>query len=121
MRLGALYGKTALKPIRKMNENWEDAYQRLCIDTAPAWIAERAKLYRELCIKQHSAHSNLPILELSACPTCSLGRMSWKAMTENMYLGDPFLQMTSCDSLGYVEPEVFRPGAGSWDGKPLGL
>lgn len=121
VRLGALYGRTALQPIRRNGEMWKDAYQRICIDDAPTWIAERAVKYREIAERQHANHSTESIMEIAPCPTCSMGRMSWQRMTYNLYLGDPFLQMTGSETLGYVEPEYFRPGAGNWGGKPLGL
>lgn len=117
-KLAALYGKTALQPIRRPTESWQEAYQRLCIDDAPAWIAQRAELYRETVIRKHAAHSNEPIMEIASCPTCSMGRVSWQKMTHNMYFGDPFLTATGSESLGYVEPETFRIGAGKWGGKP---
>jgi hypothetical protein len=40
-------------------------------------------------------------------------------MTEDMYLGDPFLLNVNCPEIGYLEPEQMRPGAGIFDGKPV--
>lgn len=118
VRLAALYGKAALTPVRHRAETWEQAYQRLCIDEAPAWIAKRAEKYREVMLQRHSRHSTEPILEVAPCPSCTIGRGSWQAMTTNMYLGDPFLLNTDCDAIGFLEPEDMRPGAGTINGKP---
>jgi len=116
--LGAKYGKKAVMPIRRHYETWQECYQRTCIDEAPAWIAERAEVYREWMIKRHAAHSTDPIMDIAACPTCAGGKASWKAMAENMYNGDPFMLQTDCTAFGYVEPEFFRKGMGVWGGKP---
>lgn len=121
VRLGALYGRTAIAPIRRNGETWEVAYQRLCIDEAPEWIAKRAIIYRDVVNKMHSAHSKDPVMEIAPCPTCPVGRMSWKGMTEDLYLGDPFLLnvgATGIIPMGYLEPEDMRPGSGTFAGKP---
>lgn len=119
VRLAAKYGRRALQPVRRNNETWEEAYQRLNIDDAPEWIKPRAEQYREVSLRGHAKHSNEPIMEVIACPTCLMGKMSWERMTSDMYLGDPFLLETGVMELGYVEPEFFRTGSGVWGGKPI--
>lgn len=119
VRLGALYGRQAVVPYRHSKDTWKQTYQRVCIDEAPEWIAERAIKYRDLSVERHAKHSTEPILETKACPMCSMGRISWSKMTYNMYNGDPFILSTTETALGQVEPEFFRPGAGTWDKKRM--
>jgi predicted phosphoadenosine phosphosulfate sulfurtransferase len=112
VKLAALYGRQAMMPVRRPNETWEQAYQRLCIDEAPKWISERAVKYREHFLMVHTLHApNQPMLEVKACPVCSIGRGSWRKMCQNMYFGDPFLLETNARELGYLQPDEFRPGA----------
>lgn len=116
VRLAAMYGKRAVTPYRRDDETWEEAFHRTCIEEAPAWIAERAAEVERQMTRMHAHHSTTPFPEATPCYHCK-GRVgSWKAMTNIMYAGDPF--SLKQDVLGYVEPEVFRPGAGRWDGKP---
>lgn len=119
VRLAAMYGRQVLRPIRHQNETWEQAYQRICIDEAPAWISKRAEQYREIAVTRHGKHSSEPIMEIAPCPTCANGKMSWERMTNHMYFGDPFLLETDEQALGYLEPEDMRPGTGTWSGKPV--
>jgi predicted phosphoadenosine phosphosulfate sulfurtransferase len=114
IRLGAAYGVLAAMPVRRPNETWQDAYQRVNIDEAPEWIAERATIYRASAIATHARHSTQPIMEMSPCPSCHVGRVSWKNMTIGMYSGDPYMLNVACPELGYVQPEFFRPGSGYW-------
>jgi len=116
VKLASLYGKQALSPIRRPDETWKQAYQRLNIDDAPKWIAKRAAQYRDSVERQHGKHSTDDIQEIAACPTC-VG-LSWMKMTHDMYFGDPFLLNVNCPALGYLEPEDMRPGAGKFGGKP---
>jgi len=117
VRLAAMYGRQVLYPIRRDGESWRECYFRLNVDTAPDWIAARAVKYVEIMERRHSTHSLEPILDTVACPTCG-GHVSWKKMAEQMFLGDPFLLETREVGVGYVEPEFFRNGAGTWEGKP---
>lgn len=116
VKLAALYGKQAMTPIRRPGETWKQAYQRINIDEAPAWIAARAEKYRSISERQHANHSTDGIQEMANCPTC-MG-VSWSKMTNAMYYGDPFLLNVICPSLGYLEPEDVRPGTGRFNGKP---
>ncbi len=118
VRLAAKYGLRALMPPRRYNETWEQAFNRLCIEEAPEWIADRARRYKKLVINQHRAHSTEPVPQVTQCKRCGQNS-SWYRMVVNMYDGDPFCSKTgSTGELQYVEPEFFRPGAGTWGGKP---
>lgn len=119
IRLAQKYGQRALMPVRRSNETWEQAYQRINIDESPDWIKTRAIQFRDITQRNHSRHSNTPIMEVIACPTCSMGKVSWERMTSCIYFGDPFLLETHVMELGYVEPEDFRAGSGTWGGKPI--
>jgi predicted phosphoadenosine phosphosulfate sulfurtransferase len=114
VRTYAQYGKRAVMADRRTDETWEGCYQRTCIDTAPAWIAERAEAARIKVLHRHAHHSTTPLPQAGKCLACGvLG--SWKKLTETMYGGDPFsLRVT----LPYVDPERFRPGSGYWNGPP---
>ena len=116
VRLAALYGKRAVSPYRRDDETWEQAFHRQCVDEAPEWIRDRALEVKRQMLSMHAHHSTAAFPETTPCYNCK-GRVgSWKAMTNIMYGGDPFSLKQDC--LGYVEPEFFRPGAGTWNGKP---
>jgi hypothetical protein len=54
--------------------------------------------------------------EVGSCSNCTSALGSWKALTIAMYNGNPFsLKMKM---IPYIEPEFFRPGAGTWGGTP---
>ena len=115
VRTVALYGKRAIQATRATGESWEECYQRSCIDEAPPWIALRADLMKRMMTGAHNKHGTAPFPQRQRCSECgTLG--SWFSLTHTMYLGDPFSVKAS--KLPYVDPEVFRPGAGYWSGKP---
>lgn len=116
VRTAAQFGRHAVTPLRRLNETWEQAYQRLCIDEAPGWIADRAIACRDKYVRSHSHHSASPLPEVNPCQQCSSSIGSWRKLAEIMYNGDPFSQKQQV--LPYVEPEFFRKGAGTWGGKP---
>ena len=104
----ANFGKAALKPIRRSDETWQQAYQRLCIDEAPEWIAMRAAIVRDKVLTQYRRHSSKPLPEIKAIHAHGLGLVgSWRNLCNIMYLGDPFAQKTS-KWLKYMEPKDFR-------------
>jgi predicted phosphoadenosine phosphosulfate sulfurtransferase len=110
----ALFGKRAVEPQRRYGETWQACFQRECVDTAPAWIAERATSVAERLVRAHAKHSSSPFPEIHGCSACGQ-QSSWRAVALGIYNGDPF------DSKGWsygriapVEPEFFRPGAGTW-------
>jgi len=117
VRLAAKYGRRAVEPVRRLGETWEECFYRTCIEEAPKWIAERAKFMADGAIEFHSHHSTQPFPDVKSCPRCQGKIRSWRILTNALYDGDPF-SMHGVSSLGYVEPEFFRPGAGIWDGKP---
>lgn len=47
VRLAASFGRRAVSPERRLHETWEATYGRECVDSAPAWIAERARTEEE--------------------------------------------------------------------------
>jgi predicted phosphoadenosine phosphosulfate sulfurtransferase len=112
IRTVAMFGKRAVMPQRHFDETWEQCYQRLCIDTAPPWIAKRAERLRQQFISNHAHHSVHPLNQVSRCLACGKGIGSWKLLCEAIYNGDPF--STKADSLPFVEPSEFRDGAGTW-------
>lgn len=111
------YGTRAITPNKRPGETWQACYQRECIDTAPAWIAQRARDVAEKYTRIHAIHSTSPLPEIAPCYSCHGGVGSWKILCEALYTGDPF-SMRIKDFLPYVEPEFFRPGWGTWDGPP---
>lgn len=118
LRSVAMFGKRAIEPTRRQYETWEECYQRVCIDEAPEWIAERSRRVKEVLIPRHAGHATGAIPEVVACRHCTGNMGSWKKLTRIMYLGDPFAVWTDYLGLKYVEPEFFRPGAGTWGGRP---
>jgi predicted phosphoadenosine phosphosulfate sulfurtransferase len=116
VRTAAQFGLRALMPIKHSTESWEECFRRTCIETAPPWIAERAdKAWRPLA-KRHARHSSAPFPEVKACMECGPNG-SWKALATTLYSGDAFAIRTG-GVLSPVEPEYFRPGAGTWGGPP---
>jgi predicted phosphoadenosine phosphosulfate sulfurtransferase len=118
VRTFAKYGMVLVTPQRRYGETWQECFQRTCIDTAPAWIAQRAERQREILLRAHvgkhmPAEAGLP--EVETCFSCFGNMGSWKALSFACYLGDPFsLRM----NLPYVDPDYFRPGSGRWNGHP---
>lgn len=115
IRSAAHFGLRAVTPMRRQGEAWSECFRRVCLEEAPAWIADRAQRAADVQTMKHSWHSSEGLPEISLCGKCHvLG--SWKALTEAFYGGDPF--STTMIELEPVEPEFFRPGAGSWGGTP---
>lgn len=112
----ARYGRKAIVPERRLGESWEDTFQRECIDSAPEWIAERSEEVRTKMLKMHRRHSTVPFPDVVPCKSCLGNVGSWRKLTMNMYNGDPFALKVTL--LKYMEPEFFRPGAGTWGGTP---
>lgn len=115
VRTAVQYGERAVTPDRRINETWEQCFHRACIDTAPAWIAARAKMARDKMLRAHAGHSTAPFPEVKPCYKCTGSMGSWKALALSLYNGDPFAMRATM--LPYVEPEFFRQGAGKWGGK----
>jgi len=116
VRTFAQYGKRAIQAERRVGETWRETFLRECIDRAPQWIADRAELVMEKTLSGHARHSTTPLPETSRGRCSSCGLMgAWQVMTDALYLGDPF--STKASMLPYVDPEVFRPGAGYWSGR----
>jgi predicted phosphoadenosine phosphosulfate sulfurtransferase len=115
VRLGAQFGLRACQPWRRPGETYQECFKRECIDTAPTWIAERAERVATQIVKTHAHHSTRPLPEVGDCPQCTGDLGCWKNLCRIMYGGDPHSLKTH---LPYVEPEFFRPGGGTWGGKP---
>lgn len=113
------FGKAAVHPIRRPSESWSECFQRTCIDEAPGWIAERARIMAAEMVKRHARHSTTPFPEVTKCEKCGMVS-SWESLAQVMYLGDPFKSKLGAGypQIPYIEPEYFRPGAGVWGGKP---
>ncbi|GAG36821.1 unnamed protein product, partial [marine sediment metagenome] len=117
VRSAAQYGKISVRPHRRLGETWQQAYQRECIDEAPAWIAERATLTKEAFLKNHTKHSTGDFPDIKGCSRCYM--KSWRTLAYAVYMGDPLsLHVTGAIHLPYMEPEFFRAGAGTWGGTP---
>lgn len=122
IRTAAQFGTMSVTPQRRSGELWSECYQRVCIDEAPDWIAERAEKVGRAQQLLHKAHSTTPLPETKSCPMCrNLG--SWKNLAHVMYNGDPFCQKvgemgTKKDNtkIRVIEPDFFRDGAGKWGG-----
>lgn len=108
------YGKRVIQPNRRNNETWEQCFWRECVEGAPDWIAERAKLAVQRYTTSHSRHATTPFPEVKACGICSGAVGSWKKMTHAMWNGDP--HSFKARRLKMVEPEFFREDAGKWFG-----
>jgi predicted phosphoadenosine phosphosulfate sulfurtransferase len=117
VKTAAQFGIRSVTPMRHRNESWEACFQRECIDTAPAWAAERASIVREKVLRAHSRHSTAGLPEIAACWQCAGDVGSWKNMAQYLYLGDPFALKTG-SMLKPIEPEFFREGMGTWGGSP---
>lgn len=118
VRTAAKFGLRAVTPSRRLGETWEECFKRECITEAPApWIAERATKAMNAILSTHTHHSTSPFPEVSPCYTCFANLGSWRSLCLALYNGDPFSLKTS-NANGYVEPEFFRAGAGTWGGKP---
>jgi predicted phosphoadenosine phosphosulfate sulfurtransferase len=114
-RTAAMYGKRAISPERRRGETWQECFQRCCIDEAPEWIRERAEVVQKKLLGQHASHATTPFPDVKPCPVCPQGA-SYSDMVRFMYGGEPF--SVKYGFLPYVEPELFRPGAGRWGGTP---
>jgi predicted phosphoadenosine phosphosulfate sulfurtransferase len=113
IRSAAQFGVHAVRPVRKLGEDWEHCCTR-SLKESPDWIRERGEIIVRRVVAHHRAHSTMPFPQSDRCFSCVIG--SWKKLAEIVYTGDPF-----CMKQGYVpyiEPEFFRPGAGVWGGKP---
>lgn len=116
VRTVAMFGLRAVTPHRRLGETWEQCFQRECVDTAPAWIADRATTLRARLLSMHAHHSNQPLPEVTPCYHCSGNIGSWRRMADAMYTGDAFCSKQKV--LDEVDPEFFRAGAGRWGGSP---
>ena len=121
IRTAVRYGKHAVQPIRNRGETWLECFHRVCLgEDLPEWIRERARYVRYRMLSGHQCHSSTPFPEVKACDQCQGGSSlaSWKVLAYTMYNGDPFCMKTDSMGLPCMEPEFFRPGAGTWGGKP---
>jgi predicted phosphoadenosine phosphosulfate sulfurtransferase len=117
VRLVARYGRRAVEPLRRVGESWQDCFNRECVNEAPAaWIRERAVAYSTAILHAHARHSTTPLPDVNPCIPCQGNLGSWRTLTMALYNGDPF--SLKCTKLPYMEPEFFRPGSGTWRGKP---
>ncbi len=117
VRTVAQFGLRAVRPVRRLGETWQQTFMRECIEEPPApWIRERAEHVLKTYMGQHAKHSTAPFPEVNRCYSCTDGLGSWKLLTLFGYGGDPFSMKFGF--LPYIEPEFFRKGAGTWDGKP---
>lgn len=119
VRSATLFGRRAVEPEPRQGETWEACFRRVCIEDAPAWIASRATKCMEDLQTAHAAHNSSPLQETFSCGKCAasiLTEASWRGMARYLFFGDPFSMKAK--RLPYVEPEFFRPGAGTWGGKP---
>jgi len=119
VRMAVNFGNKAILPIRRYGETWEDCYKRTCIVEAPDWIAERSTKAMNHILKIHAKHTVTPFPDSGACHLCGVMVGSWKKMAYVFYSGDPFLlKAKRFGILGYVEPDFFRKGSGTWGGNP---
>ena len=114
IRTAAQFGKISCQPRRKSGESWEECFKRECIDEAPKWIAERAKIIMNEQLRiHHKKTGNYDLPQINSVRANPLG--SWKKLSMALWNGDPF--SLKCNKLHYMEPEYFRKGSGYWGGK----
>jgi predicted phosphoadenosine phosphosulfate sulfurtransferase len=113
VRAASNFGKAACEPIRRAGETWEDCFNRTCITEAPEWIRKRAQVLMQKWTASQAKITTDPLPQKGGH---NFKGMSWEKLTKIMYNGDPFCMKTG--ELTYVEPHEFRPGGGSWHGKP---
>lgn len=117
IRSAALFGKSAVSPLRRVHENWEECFWRTCVKEAPTWIAARAEKIAQFEIANHACHSTQPYPQIENCTKCSPMLGSWQDLGKALYMGDPFSLKQSI--VPVLDPEFFRPGSGTWGkGKP---
>ncbi len=114
VRTAAMFGKRSVNPNRQAGETWQECFHRECIENAPEWIGLRAAAQRDKLLHAHERHATTPLPETVPCRTCFGHLGAWRTLTFAMYGGDPFSVKSA---LPYVEPDFFRPGAGTWGGK----
>ena len=127
LREGIQLGESITRPHKLETETWEQCFWRECVETAPAWIAERASKVARNTAERHILHAAaegmpLTISDHLQCFKCGMGRGSWRELAEGLYMGDPFSEFAA-SGLHYMEPEQFRPElagtpAGRWGGHP---
>jgi predicted phosphoadenosine phosphosulfate sulfurtransferase len=117
VRQVALFGNAALVPQRRSYETWEETFRRECLGPqVPDWIRDRAQRWADRIVSAHAHHTaGEPLPQTIPCHPCFGNSGCWRGLTLTMWNGDPF--SVKC-SLPYVEPEFFRPGAGTWGGRP---
>ena len=109
IRTAAQFGKISCQPRRKSGESWEECFKRECIDEAPKWIAERAKIIMNEQLRiHHKKTGNYDLPQINSVRANPLG--SWKKLSMALWNGDPF--SLKCNKLHYMEPEYFRKGSG---------
>ena len=114
----AQFGMRSVMPHRHTGETWQACFQRECIDAAPSpWIAERARAVSQAIVSMHHAHSTTELPEARPCYMCHGNLGSWRSLVIALYNGDPFsLKTKGLGGMQPIEPEFFRPGAGTWGG-----
>lgn len=123
VRQAAQFGDLVTKPRRRVNETWQECFERTCVNEAAApWIAERSVTVRDLILARHRRHSTEPLPDIVSCGECKGTRIgSWKSLAMVMFNGDPFsnnLLAVDASKFKALEPEFFRDGAGRWSGDP---
>lgn len=114
-RTAAQFGRRVAQPIRSMGESWESVVRREMLDRSriPDWLVSRVERQVERAHRKHAAHSTTPLPDEARCPHCFNSMSCWKKIAINLYSGDPFGMTTDMEP---IEPEYFRPGAGTWGG-----
>lgn len=115
IRTAVQFGRRACSPNRRLGETWRECFYRECLsDTTPAWIRERSQKMMDNVLSVHGHHSTTPYPDVMPCLQCGVTQ-SWKVLVTLMWNGDPY-GLYTIGTLGMVEPEFFRPGAGTWFG-----
>lgn len=130
VRSAGHFGMKAIMPTRQLGESWQECFRRVCLEDAPAWISERAEYVSWRLTKTHERHSTAPFPDIKPCFHCTGGSTiaCWKKLTIALYGGDPFgLKTDGILKVGknvpplhrkYIDPEYFRPGSGTFAGRP---
>lgn len=113
IRTAVKFGDRMLFPERQLGESNKELWERCVTGPGnPDWIRERGRALLASCLASHSKHATGDLPDAVSCPMCQPKMGCYASLARYMYMGDVFGYYAK--SLGPVDPEYFRPGAGRW-------